>query len=186
MAEDKTGTSYKTAEPAMVRASDLLALKRKHEKLQGEYAQLKSENSRLTSEVKVAKANVDDEGEASEVRKYLQDLAKETDEKLAKVEERETSLNEREKEVRVQALASEHGVDAELIKAADDPEKEALRLKAERLTKEKEEATKSSPAERVFEFGIGGGKITKPFKNMDAKEFATAEQQMKADYNAKH
>ncbi len=169
--------------PSMVREADLLAVKAQLKDLKNTLASKDAELAQLKSEVKVTKANLTDGEEEKDVRSFLLDRSKELDEreaeitkKLSDLQERESSYTEREKEERIKSLASEYGVKIEDIKDAEDPEKQALKINRETLIKEKG----TSPAEQVFESTPAGGKIKKSVKDMDDKEFAQFEKDLKA------
>ena len=172
----------KKSEPVMVRASDLVAVKKQLEKMQEKLAKAESDRNQFQSQLKIAKTNLDDDDDVKAVRKMLVDQAAEIDAKQAELDEaikalgeKETDLSKREKVSWVKTLATEHGVEEDAIKDADDPEKEALRLKAERLSKEIK-----SPAEDVLDSTPGSGIVKKQIKDMTDEEFAVKEAEMKA------
>uniref|UniRef100_A0A6H1ZRE2 Uncharacterized protein n=1 Tax=viral metagenome TaxID=1070528 RepID=A0A6H1ZRE2_9ZZZZ len=147
----------------------------------------KEEIANLKSEIKMAKANLTDEDEVKDVREYLLERDRELNEREATLEkrqgeltERQTTLDKRDKEESVKSLAAKYKVELDKIKDADDPEKEALKIIHERLTKEKEQPP--APAEEAFESAPAGGIIKKQPKDMDDKEFAKLEQSLKAKY----
>ena len=121
--------------PKMVRESDLLAVKAQVRELKETLAAREAKNAQLESEVKMAKANLEDDESTKEVRGFLLERDKELNEREADLEkkvsdfkERESSYQERERETRIKTLVSEYGVELNAIKDADDPEKEALKL----------------------------------------------------------
>ena len=153
-------------------------------KLKEELAEVKGQVTQMESELKIAKLNAEDDAEISKVKGYLVDEAKkvekalaEVNEKRAKIDEDLASLTEREKEARVKALASEHKVEIDAIKDAEDPEKEALRLVAQRLTKELENKV---PGSEIFESGTPGSVKTK-VKDMKDEEFDKVWEQKKQE-----
>mgnify|MGYP001617141229 CR=1 FL=1 len=183
MAEEKPD---QMVAPKMVRESDLIAVKEQLKKTKEFISQKEKELFQLKSELKVAKANLADDEGAEEVRTYLvkrdeelNDRELELNKFKDELSEREASFKGKEREARVNALASEYQVDIEKITDADDPEKEALRLKLERLTKEKE----TTPAEGTFEHAIAGGRIKKSALDMSDVEFKEYEKQLKAKAN---
>ena len=146
-------------QPKMVHESDLIAVKKsmksENDKLKEELAKIKSQYAETQAELEMAHTNVEDDEEVKQVKAYLLGLKKEVlvakaefEKEKSKYQEDLTAFQEREKESRVKTLASEYGVELDAIKDAEDPEKEALRIKAERLTKEIEE--KKTP-ESVYE-----------------------------------
>ena len=140
---------------------------KREKKLKEELAESKQRGAELEAELKIAKTDTEDEGEISEVKKALLKRDAELNEKDRKLAKDLASIEEREKEVRVKTLASEYQVEIDAIKDAEDPEKEALRIVAKRLTKEKEE----TPApESVFESKTPGG-VKVPIKDMPDTEF---------------
>lgn len=137
--------------PKMVLESDLIAAKRgaagREKQLKEELAEARSAAAKVEAELRVAKLDADDDAEVKAVREYLIKQADEVAANRAKLEKDLGSFQEREGEARVQALATQYGVAVELIKEAEDPEKEALKLYAERLAKEKAEAAPESIVE---------------------------------------
>lgn len=162
----------KKPEKKMVPESDLVAFKRgaieREKRLKEELAKKDDALAEANAQLKIAQANLEDDAEVAKVRDSLVERDRKLTEKEQKLEKDLASFNEREQEVRVQALATEHGVEIDDIKDAEDPEKEALRLKAERLTKEAEEAKKSP--ESLYESGTPGSVKTQP-KDMSDEEF---------------
>lgn len=187
MAEPKEPTSeVKKPQQKTVPASDLFAVKKQAEKLQEELANTKAELADIKAELEIAHTDVEDSDEVARVKQYLLGLEKQVNAKVRDVEAREAKLKEdlasyeeRDKESRVQALASEHQVEVDAIKDAEDPEKEALRLVNERLAKEKLELEGKTP-ESVFET-VGGGVIKKKIADMNDAEFAQKEKELKAE-----
>lgn len=169
-------------EPKMVRESDLLAVKKREERLKEELTQAKHQIVQIQSELKVAKVDTGDSDEVDSVKKWLVDEEDRLNKMREAQEEKETSLNEREKESRVQALASEYQVDAEELKKAENPRERALELQLERLTKEKEETP--SP-EDVLLTTPAGVQPKKQFKDMNREELAAAEAKMKEEVLSK-
>lgn len=176
MDDDKKPAQGQKPQPKMVPESDLIAVKKslksENDKLKEELATIKSQFIESQAELEMANTNVEDDAEVKQVKAYLLGERKKLEKEKAefgkeksKYQEDLTSYQEREKESRVKALASEHGVELDAIKDAEDPEKEALRLKAERLTKEKEEIEKKTP-ESVFE-ASQTGIVKKQPKDMD-------------------
>lgn len=160
----------------------------------------KEEIANLKSELKMAKANLTDEEEVKKVREFLLERDQELNEREATLEKRQgeltnrqTTLDKRDKEESVKSLIAKYspkGEDDETkksikafedaVKGAEDPEKEALRLYAERLAKEKEKPP--TPAEETFESAPAGGIIKKQPKDMTNEEFAKFEAGLKAKY----
>jgi len=152
MPEDKEPVQGDKPKAKMVPESDLFAVKKPRDaeikRLKEELATIKQRGVELEAELKIAKMDDGDEAAVSEVKKYLLKRESDLNEKEGKLNKDLTSVAEREKEVAVKALASEHQVDIDAIKDADDPEKEALRIVAKRLT---EKAEETPPPESVFE-----------------------------------
>ena len=172
MPEDKKPVQGSEKKPAakMVPESDLIAFKTgslgREKKLREELVQSTGRVSQLESELKIVKANDEDEGEISAVKQYLLDKEKDIANQRAELDKDLASAKEREKEVAVQTLASKHQVEIDEIKDAEDPEKEALRIVNERLVKEKEDGTPES----VFESGTPGSVKAQP-KDMSDEDF---------------
>lgn len=170
-------------EPKMVRESDLMAVRRREEKLKEEVAELKGDIANLTSELSVAKVDGEDSEEVKRVKDFLLAEEKRINKLMQDHEKEVASFNEREKESRVKALASQYQIEIADIESAEDPEKEALRIVNERLTKEKEVPKEpENPAEETFESSVASGQIKKKFADMTDEEFKQAEEQMKAEY----
>jgi len=163
---------------------------------------VREENASLKSELRMAKANLGDEDAEKEVRQFLIDRDKELNDREAELRtlqedlnSKQTSFNERERESRIQSLASQYAPSGEgteieksktefmeALKKADDPEKEAYRLVNERLTKER---ASPNPAEGTFETTSVVGQIKKPIPAMSETEFAQYEQELKQKAIAK-
>ncbi len=176
-------TETKKSEPKMVRESDLVAVKKREDKLKEELArvtskitQLEDDKTGIAAELKIAKTDASDEDEVVRVREAL--IAQHDENKKSLKSDRDkfteelTSFNKREKEGRVQELASKFKVDVEAIQEADDPEKRAMELQLERLTSGNE----NSPEDIVDTSG-GGGVVKKSIPNMTDEEFAAYEKQ---------
>ncbi len=184
---DKTEPAKALPSKKVVPESDLMAVKAILKKVQEELSKTKEELTQTKSELKVAKMTEVDDEDVKKVRDFLLNTETELNKKQTELDKREESLKEteasvkeREKEARVQALASEYEVEVDAIKEAEDPEKEALKLKLGRLAKGKEE----SPAENTFETQ-SGGVVKKNIENIDVttpegrKEFEKVEAELK-------
>ena len=174
------GSDQKVA-PKMVRESDLLAVKSQLKGFKDQLSSKDAEIVRLTSELKAAKVNLEDDDEVKDVRKWLIDRAAELDERQSEqekikqdIEEREASFKGKERGSLVQTLASKYGIEIDAIKDADDPEKEALRLVVER-----EAGEIKTPAEKTFETTPAGGRVKKDVWKMKPDEFQEYEQELK-------
>ena len=174
-------TDKKKVEPKMVRESDLLAIKAERDKLKEKLANSTRENSQLKSELQIAKTNGDDEDEVIRIKEALVAQAEEIRKDREKLDQDLASLTGREKESRVQALASQYQIEVALLMEEEDPEKKAMALALERLTSEKE----TPSPESIVESSIAGGLIRKQIKDMTDTEFAEKEKQLKAEYLAK-
>lgn len=173
--------AVKTVAPKMVREADLIAVKKQRDDFRAKLANKDGDIAQLKSELKMAKANLDEDGEA-DVRKYLTGRDEELNEREAKLEKQETDLREREssqaerdREDRIKSLAAEYGVEIDAIRDAEDPEKAALKLERERLVKEKE-----NPAENAFESNASGGRVKKNVYAMNDEELKAYEEELKA------
>ena len=165
----------KKPEPKMILESDLIVFKKsstnREDKLRNELVDLKGKLAEVESALKIAKVNADDEGEVSEVKKFLFAEEKRIQGLQATYEKDLTSFQERERGVRAKELATEYGIDVESIGVEDDMEKAALRLYAGRLAEEKKALEEKKPTpESVFETGPGGVIKTSP-KDMSDKDF---------------
>ena len=169
----------------MATEADVMSLKHQLEQANKKIGELQAEN-------KVLKQSVDDEG-VTAVQKKLMDDAKALQDREAEVAKREDAVTLKEKTSRVKELAAQYGVEAKELEKADDPEKKALQLAHEKLTKEKEgqkkEAEEKSP-ESVFESG-NRGVAKKSVKDIDIsteegrKEFQKYEAELKAKVPSK-
>lgn len=173
MAEETKTPVTPEKEVKTVKASDLFALKegaRKREsQLKAELEEVRGALADANAALKVAKVNVEDDEETAKVRTYLLEQHKELERERKKLEKDLASHKEREREVRAKELASKYGVDIESISTEEDMEKEAYRLYAERLAKEKEELEKKTP-ESVYESSPGGTVKVQP-KDMPTADF---------------
>jgi len=182
--EPKPPQQTEKAAPKVVPESDLIAVKRKaqeiEKRLREELAELKGKLAEAESELEIGATDVEDDEEVKKVKTYLKGEDNKIKQERAKLDADLAAFQERERESRVQTLASQYQVEIDAIKDAEDPEKEALRLANERLAKEKEEAeTKASP-ESVFEHGAGGI-VKKPILDMNDAEFEAKEKALKAE-----
>lgn len=188
MAEETKSVQEKS-KAKMVPESDIIAFKKgateREKRLKEELAESKQRTVELEAGLKIAKADTDDEGKLSEIKTYLlerEGTLNERDKEIGKKEKDFASqAEEREREGRVKALAEEHKVEINDITGADDPEKEALRLVAQRLTKEKEETL---PPESVFESNTPGS-VKKSVKDQTDEEFDASWERQKAEAYAK-
>lgn len=169
--------------PKMVRESDLIALRERQRKTLAELAETKTLVTQLRKQLEIAKVNGEEDEAITKIKEYLLDESKKVETFKEELEQRETSLNERDRDSRIKTLATEHNVGYDEIKDAEDPEKEALRLVNQRLVKEKESP---APAEETFESASVGLQPKKPVKDMDSTEFAKEEARLKAEWYAKH
>ena len=135
---------------------DLLAVKAREKKALDELATTKSKLAEAEAELETRATDTDDDEEVKKVREMLVTESKKNANERAALDKDKASLAEERKEARVKTLATEYAVELDDIKDAEDPEKEALRLVNERLTKEKTEKAETTP-ESVFESGSGGG-----------------------------
>lgn len=173
MPEDK-----KPVEPVkaakMVPESDLIAFKKasqeREKRLKEELAATKNEVVEVKSQLRITKASLEDDEEVAKVKQLLLDEDKKIKTEREKLDKDLASLTEREREARVKSLATQHSVEIDLIKDAEDPEKEALRLVAERLTKEAEELKKKSTPESLYETRTPGSVKVQP-KDMTDEDF---------------
>ena len=130
-------------EAKMVPEKDLLAVAARRDKYKAELAEKDSLVAKLQAELRVAKLNVEDDEEIKAVKEYLLGLADSIDQREKKHSKDLADFEEREKDSRVKALAEEYGVDLDVIKDAEDPEKEALRIVARQAKENKEKAPES-------------------------------------------
>ena len=180
MTEDEKSTQQTKSAPKMVPESQLMAVKNKASeelrRLKEELADKVAELANAKSELEVSHTDVEDDEEVQKVKAYLLSREKDINSKEAKLQKDLASYEEREKESRVQSLASLHQVELDAIKDAEDPEKEALRLVNERLSGELEKKA----SESVFETG-SVGIVKKKVADMDDKEFEEFEQRLKKE-----
>jgi len=172
MAEEKAVQQDKKPEPRLVPETDVIAVKKAHERTKAELSELKAKLVDIESERSLIGGLGDDEEEVDKVKTMLLEREKALNKRQAQLDKDLTSLKEREKESRVQSLVSKYGVNITDISDSEDPEKKALELYAERLTKEKEELVKAkekSP-ELIYESG-SMGKLHKQPRDMTEKEF---------------
>jgi len=151
--EKKPVQSVKKDDRKMVPESDLIALKKRNEKLEdtvsslkGELADTKAEVVNVRSELKIAKVDSEDAGEISEVKQYLLNEEKRLNQLRTDMDKdltsRQDTLTKREREVGAKELVEKYGVDFESISGEDNlagMEKKATELYTERLARENEE-----------------------------------------------
>ena len=166
-------TENQPANPAKggktVPEKDLIAVKMREKALKDELAGYKSRLAETEAELEARATNMDDDDEVRKVREHLISENKKLANERASLDKDKASLSEERKEARVKTLASEYGVELDDIKDAEDPEKEALRLVNERLTKEKADQATKTP-ESVYE-SSGGGAVKTNIKDMSDEEF---------------
>lgn len=157
-----------SSEKKMVPEADLIAVKNasagREKKLREELTEKTKEVAELKAELKMAKTNLEDEGEVAEVRQYLIDEGKRIEAEKAELEQDRASIKQRERDADVKALAEKHGVEIDQIKDAEDPEKEALKIVNERL------AEGGGGGEEFFESKSPGGVRQQP-KDMSDEDF---------------
>lgn len=136
---------------------------------------LQEELTKLKSELKIAKTNVDDDDEVSKVRAYLLSEEEKVNNLRAQFDTDLASFKERERETVVKALSAQYNVEQSELEGAEDPEKVALKLYAERLAGEK----KGSP-ESVYELGTRGSAKKTP-ADMNDEEFKEYRQGLKRE-----
>ena len=151
----------------------------KLEKAEKELSQLRTQNAQLNSELRIAKSNLDDEGDVKAVRAQLVEEADKLDKMRAELEQRETGVKEKERASQLQTLVSTYEVDIEQLQHADDPEKEALRLYAKRLKEEKENKSPGLSPEDVVERASVSTLPKKSVIDMSKEEFGNYEKQLK-------
>ncbi len=166
-----TETSTKQEKPAgkTVPEKDLIAVKMREKTLKDELAGVRTKLAEAEAELETRATDTDDDEEVKKVREMLVADSKKNANERAQIDKDKASLAEERKEARVKSLASEFEVDLDDIKNAEDPEKEALRLVNERLTKEKTEQVEKTP-ESVFESTSGGG-VKQNVRDMSDDEF---------------
>ena len=195
---NKAGDSKSLSSGKMIPERDLLAVKEQVKKLKEEIAKERTTRAELEAKLMVADITDVDDEDVKAVREYLVEKETELAQREAALRQRdeemgekETTFKERERDSRVQALASQYKLDAKQIEdltTADDPEKRALELVVERLTSQKgEEMPKEEKpsAEEIFEGTPAGGKVKKSPLDMNSKEFAVYEAQLKKEALAK-
>lgn len=181
----------------MVAERDLLAVKHAKEKVEQENQELKQRNARLEKRLEIVDLKDVEDGDLKNVKQLFLDREAELDEREAKIKVREdvakdfeSSQKEKEKEESVRTLTEKYAPGGEkekkafteAIKASDDPEKEALRLFAERTKKGEENI---SP-EDILDVTTPGGKVKKSVMDIDTKtpegraEFKKYEDELKA------
>ncbi len=163
MPDDKSVDPEKGSQKKMVPEADVIAQKKRAEKVEGELTEVKRQLADSQSEIGVLKDAIDEDG-VTEVQKKLLEREKVANEREAELKKGEVTLKERQKVAVVTTLATQYGVEESRIRDAEDPEKEALKLQNERLTKEKEST------ESVFETGPAGSVKTQP-KDMSDEVF---------------
>ena len=175
---DAKSTQSKSVNGKTIPLDDFMAVKKKAEKLEAEIAKL---NHRL----EVVDLKDVEDGDLKNMKVYFLSREAELDKREKEIEDkeddygtRESAIKEREKTDLIQSLIVKYapkGEDKkakdaflESLKASDDPEKEALKLYAERTNVEEEKPS----AENVFESTKAGGKIVKSPLNMNKEELA--------------
>ncbi len=173
------GDLPKKVEPKMVRESDLLAVKATEKRLKSELAESKNQIVQLSADLKIAKTDGSDDEAVTRVKEALLAQNDESAKMREQLDRDLASFNERERESRVQAFASQYGVELDSIKDAENPELAALKLANERLT------SGENPAEAVVESSGGGGLTTKMPINMNDEELEDFKKKKLAEHYAK-
>jgi hypothetical protein len=177
----------KTNQPKMVPEADLLRLKKGSEAREKKYREELANVSARLREVEAKSIlgglNTGDEADVGKVKSYLLGRASEIEEKSRKLDEELASLKEREREVRVKDVALRYGLSSDELAGEEDVESAALRLRAERLSKENEELKKQSAkvtTQPVYENNSSAGVVRKSVNDMNNKELADYEKELKA------
>ena len=155
-------------EEKMVKESDLIALKKKTEKLELKNSELEKQvaeaegaRRQAESQMKVLKANLEDGTAEKEIRDFLLAEEERVNKLRGETEGNVATLKEREKVARAKELAMDlksKGVeiDHQSLLDADSMELKAKDVYIEFLAKQREEAKKEeTPAETVFDRGKG-------------------------------
>ena len=176
MADDKK-PALSDKDAKTVPLADLMAQKRKVEKLEAELGKVTGElntaNSSLAqtkTALKVAKVSEVDDEEVTKIKKSLLDDDDRVRAEREKLDKDLASLKKRELEVVAKEFATKYEVKVEDISGEETIEGmkiKALELHAEQLAKAKEETPEK---ESVFESGAGG-LFKKKVADMDKKEF---------------
>ena len=166
----------------MVPLSELIAAKDKIKKVLSELEGERKARADAETKLKVAKANLEDDEDVKKVRDGLLEDWDKLKADRSKYDEDRTAFDGERKKFTVEQLATKFGVEITAIADKDDPEKEALRLYAEKLTKEKAETPKlgiyDTNAPAVVKWDIGKINVT---TSEGRKQLAEIENQMKEE-----
>jgi hypothetical protein len=162
----------------MVPESDLIAAKKAGEHrekvLRDQLAQVSQSVSRLENELKIAKANGEDNDEVRKVKELLLEQDRVLEEKRSKYEQDLASVSDRERKARARELVVDlkgKGVEVEVdtLLGAEDMDRHSKDLLVEFQAKEierlKAQPAKGTP-ESVFDLG-NGGVTKKSIKDID-------------------
>ena len=157
-------------------------LTEKFHKAEERLAELEKENSGLESALSIAKSKMEDE-DVADVKKDLLKRDKELQGLEAKFAKRETSLKEKEKEVRVKGLVAEYKgrgieLDEEALMAAEDPRDVIMETVSAHLAQKEKEKEETPETPSVYETGqasTGPRKMPKDMTREELKKFETEE-----------
>lgn len=191
----------------MIPESDLIKFKKgaegREERLKTENEGLRTKVTTLTTEASTAKAqlktvksNLEDDGEVSELRDYLLKEDEKNQANSSKNEQDRTSLDKREREVRVKEIVAEYkskGVelDSDEIVKADDMDNFAVAAFNDHLAKENEALRKGETPENpnspesVLDINTGTPISKKKVADMSNEEFDKSWASMNAEALAK-
>ena len=184
-----TSSQETKSEVKMIPLNDLLALKQasanREKKLREELRVAQGKITQLESEVNIVKTNTDDDEEVSAVKTYLLKQQKDLNEKLAKYEAEKSEFSERDRKFKAQELATKYGIDVSAIEDEENIEHKALELYADKLAKERDElktkvATPAVPGQPQIYESLTTGLVRKSPLEMNTKELADYEAQLKA------
>ncbi len=157
----------------MVPESDLLAVKAMMKKVQTEIVTLKADNSRLLAEAEVLGIDDGDEGQITAVKKALLKQAKDLKAKEDEFNKKQLDFSGREKSVRIKELVTQYKLSEEAASKLEEmpleeAEKEAYRLRVEKLETLVKEGKKEEG--EFFERGSPAVPKMQP-KDMPDKDF---------------
>ena len=173
-------------EGKMVPIKDLVALKQKVTKLEGELSTKSKDLESTKSRLQAVLADVD-EGELKEVKEYFLNKDKEATERENKITEDGADLTEREKSARASELVATlkgSGIEVEIekLKESEDMEAFAKDLTVEHLAEENKKLKEgASPTpESIFDTGSGDG-VTVSVNDKSVAEFDAGWEKMKQE-----
>lgn len=171
--------SLKKEETKVVPLATLIKAREESKRLREQLEEARGKVSSMEVDLKVARADMNDDDETKSVRQFLLEEKRKLDSERANHEKDLISLQGREREIRAKELATQYGIDVSLLDGEEDIEGVSLRLYADKLAEENKVLKEGkSPESKIYETGPQS-LIHKMPKDMTAPEFAEFEKRLK-------